>query len=106
MWVSRPPYPWEVMAVAMNFGIMWTEAASVIAFRSLGMMGVLPMRNGETRRMVSEKGPAFAASATAAMQALATGRRFDEAADVAISRLRRKTRSNARRLGTGTRRRR
>ncbi len=62
------------------------------------MLGLWAVAPGENNRMVAEKAPAFAEAAIIASQAAMAGRRPDEIMGVWVKSLRRKTRSNARRL--------
>lgn len=58
-----------------GFGLMrlGMEAQTVIAFRSLGMMGIWSVPESETTRMVTEKQLAFTRAAMAFMNASARG---------------------------------
>jgi hypothetical protein len=75
------------------------ETQMVMAYRVMGMAGLWAVAPGENQRMVAEKGPAFAAAALAASRAAMAGRRPDQIMNAWVRPLRRKTRSNARRLG-------
>lgn len=74
------------------------EAQTVIAYRCLGFAGLWPSDPSERRRMIAEKPPVFAASGFAAVNAMMAGRTPDAVAQAALAPLRRKTRSNAKRL--------
>lgn len=89
---------WEYQVQA---AFMLAEAQAVIAYRTLGMMGLWPVSDRERRRMLSEKPPAFAAAVLAASLAAARGNRPDQIMSAAMRPIRRRTRANARRLGRG-----
>ncbi|MEO8244436.1 MAG: antifreeze protein [bacterium] len=74
------------------------EANTVIALRTLGMMGLWNTATDEDSRMVSEKTDAFAKSAFATAGAIARGARPDQIAMAGLRPLRQKTRPNAARL--------
>lgn len=82
----------------MAFFAMASEAQTVIALRSLGMMGLWNTGPGENKRMVDEKTDAFAKSAIATAAAIARGARPDQIAMAGLRPLRQKTRPNAARL--------
>jgi hypothetical protein len=90
--------PDDVLRSATEVGLLIWETQSVIALRLMGMSGMWSVRSDETARMVSEKGPAFARSAAAAMQAAASGKRPDQVMEAAVRSLRSRTRANMRRL--------
>ncbi len=74
------------------------EAQAVVAFRTLGMWGVMPAAPSERHDMMAEKGPAFFEAALAAGRAAALGRSPVQVAEAALSPIGRQTRSNMRRL--------
>jgi hypothetical protein len=74
------------------------DANSVIALRSLRLLGGGADGAREARQMVSEKVAAFAAGQAAAMFALATGKPFEVAAARALAPVKRQVRANRRRL--------
>ena len=80
------------------FWQMAVEAQTVIALRTLGLMGLWNTSPGEIPRMGIEKAEAFAQSAMAATQAALQGARPDQVALAGLKPLRRKTKSNAARL--------
>jgi len=77
---------------------LFIEAQTVIALRLLGLAGLWPVGDDESRRMVSEKGPAWAEAASAAQGAAFAGARADEVMLAAIGPLSREARSNRTRL--------
>ena len=83
----------------MELSGLLVETQIVMAYRTLGMLGLWAVAPGENTRMISEKGPAFADAAVAASRAALSGRRPDEVLGAWMKPLRRQTRSNARRLG-------
>ncbi|TNC65975.1 antifreeze protein [Rubellimicrobium roseum] len=91
----NPFQPWRS---AFDFWAMMAQAQTVIALRTMGMMGVLPAAAGENATMFSEKGPAFAEAAMAAGVAALQGRSPDQIAQAAIRPIARRTGSNVRRL--------
>jgi hypothetical protein len=93
--MADPFAPWRA---GFAFWTMMAEAQTVMAVRTLGLWGVLPASPGENRRMVAEKGPAFARAAVAAGLAAAAGKPPLAVAEAALAPIGRKTRANARRL--------
>lgn len=92
---------WHTGVQVMMLGI---ETQTVIAYRMLGLAGLWGVSPKENHRMISEKPPAFARSANDAMKAALTGKRPDEVVSAAVKPLRRRTKSNVRRLSrTGPR---
>jgi hypothetical protein len=77
---------------------MLAEAQAVIAMRMMGMAGMWSVAPTETTRMISEKGAAYSSAMKAAGRAAMSGKRPDEIAEAALRPIRRKTRSNSRRL--------
>ncbi|MGP3697395.1 antifreeze protein [Rhodobacter sp. NSM] len=88
----------SLMTLYWQTGLMVSEAQTVMALRTLGMMGVLTPHPLENQRMVTEKGLAFAQAAQAATSAAMQGKRPDEVAAAALKPIRRRTRANAARL--------
>ena len=80
------------------FFALAAEAQTVIALRTLGMMGLWNTGPGENQRMVAEKTDAFAKSARATAGAIARGARPDQIAMAGLLPLRHKTRPNVARL--------
>lgn len=91
-------YPAQLMSTGVQLFMLGLEAQMVILYRMLGMGGLWAVTSSENTRMVNEKPAAFAASASAAVQAAASGRRPDEVVNAAVKPLRRATSSNFRRL--------
>ena len=98
MIVARQASPWDLWREGLELTSLMVETQTVIAYRTFGMLGLWTAAPGETNRMVTEKAPAFAEAAVAASQAAMAGRRPDEVMGVWVRSIRRKTRSNARRL--------
>jgi len=91
------PTPLSVAAMAV-------EAQMVVAFRTMGLMGLWAVAPGEASRMVVEKPAAFNRAAAAATRAAMAGRGPDEVMAAALASLRGRTRANMRRLARrGTR---
>ena len=65
--------PADMWKVSFDLWRMGVEAQAVIGMRMLGMAGVWSVTPSENRRMIEEKGPAFAAGAAAATQAMMQG---------------------------------
>ena len=91
----NPFHPWRS---TLAFWSMMAEAQTVIALRTLGMMGVLPASPRENHTMMAEKGPAFAESAMAAGAAAMAGKTPDQIAQAAIRPIARRTGANVKRL--------
>lgn len=77
---------------------MTCEAQYVMGVRMAGMMGMMPQRQGENFRMVTEKSDAARESFGAAFRSAALGSRADEVLAAALKPYGRRTRVNARRL--------
>lgn len=97
--MSRHASPFDLWKGSLELTALLIETQFVMAYRTMGMVGLWTASPGENRRMVSEKAPAFAEAAEAASRAVMLGHRPDEVMGAWIRPLRRKTRSNARRLG-------
>lgn len=97
--MSRHASPFDLWKGSLELTALLVEAQAVMAYRTMGLLGLWAASPGESRRMVAEKAPAFAEAAMAASRAALLGRRPDEIVGAWIRPLRRKTRSNARRLG-------
>jgi hypothetical protein len=93
--------PYELWQGGMELTSLMVETQMVMTYRMLGMFGLWSVAPGESRRMVAEKAPAFTEAAIAASRAAMAGLRPDEVMGAWMKPLRRKTRSNARRLGRG-----
>jgi hypothetical protein len=95
---SLSPFQTGAALWRLSFGtaLMLAEAQAVIALRLAGMAGLTPPQPGETRRMAAEKPTAFAKAARAALSATPAGP--VAAAEAAMRPIRRRTRSNVRRL--------
>ncbi|MEO0829104.1 MAG: antifreeze protein [Pseudomonadota bacterium] len=74
------------------------ETQTVMTIRMLGMLGIVPAPRGENARMLEEKASAFTASAMAAGIAVMGMQPPDRVYNAAIRPIRKKTRSNAKRL--------
>ena len=79
---------------------MLAEAQTVVALRMMGMAGVWTLSEGETTRMFTEKQQAFTQSALDLTAAAMRGNSPEQILAAAVRPLGRKTRANARRLGT------
>ncbi len=88
----------EMMSLSIQMGMMAAEAQMVVAMRLWGMQGLWPHADNENHRMVAEKSDATLASGAAAIKAVLSGATPAGIALAAIRPVRRKTRSNAKRL--------
>ncbi len=100
--MARNANPADMMRLSLAWWTMMAEAQTVIGLRTLGMAGILPAKDSENSRMVSEKVAAMTQSLNAAGKAALAGKRPDEVALAAIRPLGRKTRANAKRLSRRT----
>jgi len=92
------PDPFTLMKVQTEAMMMAWEASTVIWMRSLGMMGFWSVAPSENARMISEKQSAFAKAASAAFWGPVSGKNHAATAAATLRPLRRKTKSNQRRL--------
>lgn len=99
--MARNASPFDMWRGGIELTNLLVETQMVMAYRTLGMIGLWSVAPGENQRMVAEKAPAFAEAALAASRAAMAGRRPDEIVGAWMRPLRRKTRSNMRRLGHG-----
>lgn len=90
--VSSPVANW---ANWLQTTMVLAEAQAVITMRLWGMAGLWAVAPGENSRMVSEKAEAMTRAATAASAAIATGK---DPVKAALKPIRRKTKSNMKRL--------
>lgn len=90
--------PAQMISLSLKTGLMLAEAQMVIGMRMLGMMGLWRVAPSETTRMSSEKLAALGQSAIATSQAVLTGQPPALIAEAALKPIRRRTRSNIRRL--------
>ncbi|KPP83764.1 MAG: Conserved hypothetical phage protein (DUF2376) [Rhodobacteraceae bacterium HLUCCA08] len=90
-----PHHYWGAM---MQWSLTLAEAQAVIALRMMGMAGVWTLPPAERQRMVAEKVWAATRSLTDTHKALLRGAAAPAVLAAAIAPVRRKTRSNARRL--------
>lgn len=90
--------PLSVLNLQMTYLSLLLEAQTVISLRLLGMAGAIPSKPGEVDRMFSEKPAAFAEAWFRAAEAVVAGKPADAIMDAAAKPLRRKVRSNRRRL--------
>ncbi len=97
--MAKAPTPADLIAVSTTWWTLMAETQHIVAMRMMGMAGLWSVTPSENDRMVSEKGPAFAASAAAGTAAMIAGKRPDQIAAAAMKPLRAKTRANAARLG-------
>ncbi len=90
--------PFQTWESTFAFWAMMAEAQTVIAIRTMGMMGVLPASPRENHTMFAEKGPAFVEAAIAAGAAAMSGKTPDQIAQAAIRPIARRTGANVKRL--------
>ncbi len=91
--------PFDLWRGGVEFGQMLFETQLVITYRMLGMAGMWAVADKENHTMIAEKGPAFLEASVAAGEAVTRGARPDQVLDAWVRPLRRRTKSNARRLG-------
>lgn len=96
--MTRPSSPFDMWRTASTFWTLAAEAQTVIALRTLGMMGLWNTGASENQRMVNEKTEAFAQSAKASMAAMVRGESPDQVAMAGMKPLQRKTHMNVARL--------
>ena len=96
--MARKPKATDLWRMQMTFLTMAAEAQTVIALRTLGMMGLWKTGPDEHTRMVEEKKDAFTKSAIASAGAIARGASPDQIAMAGMKPLRQKTRPNVARL--------
>lgn len=97
--MARIATPLDWYRLGMKTTQMMAEAQMVMAYRTLGLMGMWAVTPSESRRMIEEKGPIFAKAALAAQKAALSGAAPDQIATAALAPVGRRTRANARRLG-------
>lgn len=96
--MARKPSPFDFLHTAQTFWSLAADAQTVIALRTLGMLGLWNTGAGESERMVAEKAEAFTHSAIASARAMARGETPDQIAMAGMRPLHRKAKSNAARL--------
>jgi hypothetical protein len=96
--MKRIPGPFDFLRPSMLMGQMMLESQIVISLRLMGMAGVLPVADGEHRRMVDEKTSAMQEAGFAASRAFLTGAAMPAIAMAAMAPVRRRTKANVRRL--------
>lgn len=97
--MTRPVTIADLWLLSVESAAMLAETQRVMAMRMLGWAGLWSVSPTETRRMIDEKAPAYAAATAAALRAMAAGGRPDQIATAALRPIRATTRSNAARLG-------
>lgn len=90
--------PIELWRSWLSVATLVAEAQTVVAMRLWGMAGLWAVAPGETHRMTAEKLPAFTEAAQAAVRAGASGQPPVQVLAAAVRPLRKRTKSNARRL--------
>ncbi|WP_232825471.1 antifreeze protein [Albibacillus kandeliae] len=101
----RTPTPMDLVAMQVDFARAWTSAAmmmmeaqAVVNMRMLGLFGLWSVAPSEKRRMVEEKLPAYSRAVMAGARAAAAGKSPGKTLEATVIPLRRKTKSNVRRL--------
>lgn len=97
--MRNPFSPFEFFRIGMTLGTIAVEAQMVIAMRLMGLAGFWTLGRGETRRMVAEKTAAFREGLVASGRAGMAGRGPLAQTRAALAPVRRRTKSNSRRLG-------
>lgn len=90
--------PFDAIETGAAVGQLMAEAQWVMALRLWGFAGGWSLPAGEARRMMAEKGPAWAAAWEKAAQSISAGEGPAEATRKAAERLTRPARANRRRL--------
>ncbi|MCF8512352.1 MAG: hypothetical protein K9G43_12960 [Rhodobacteraceae bacterium] len=93
-----PFNPFAYWSASIAAGQIMAESQLVIALRVAGMAGILPMAEGETQRMLSEKLAAGKEAGQAALRAGWAGGSLPTIVMAAMKPVGRRTRANARRL--------
>jgi hypothetical protein len=96
--MTRKPKAIDLWRMQMTFLSLAAEAQTVIALRTMGMLGLWNTSAGENKRMVAEKTEAFTKSAIAAGGAIARGASPHQIALAGMRPLRAKTKPNVARL--------
>lgn len=94
----RPYDPFAAWKAGLALWGLAVQAQTVMTLRTMAMAGLVAKLPGEDRRMVDEKGPAFARSALAAGLVAARGGSPEAVMHAAIKPLHRATGANLRRL--------
>ncbi|WP_424990154.1 antibiotic ABC transporter [Fluviibacterium sp. S390] len=89
---------YDVTHTGTSLAAMASEAQTVIAMRTLGMLGFWPMGLGENTQMIMEKPAAMVQAADEAMRATLQGLRPDQVLGAALEPIRACTQDNAHRL--------
>ncbi len=98
MFMNRLDRTVDVCRTTLELWHLGVETQMVVSMRLMGFAGLWSITPHEKHRMVSEKTSAFAESVMAAGAATLRGDRPDQIVLAATQPLRRKTRSNSRRL--------
>ncbi|MFT4151963.1 MAG: antifreeze protein [Paracoccaceae bacterium] len=88
----------DMMRAAISMGIAAMEAQAIIAMRMWGMMGLWNTHPSENLRMFTEKASAALAAQQGVARAILSGEGPGAAALAAVTPVRRRTRSNVKRL--------
>ncbi|WP_366191045.1 hypothetical protein [Meridianimarinicoccus marinus] len=89
---------YDLTHTGTSLAAMASEAHTVIAMRTLGMLGFWPMGVGENTQMIMEKPAAMALAADEALRATLQGLRPDQVLGAALEPIRARTQDNAHRL--------
>ncbi|WP_341213438.1 antifreeze protein [uncultured Limimaricola sp.] len=90
--------PAELVRTSVTFWTLMAETQAVMTYRIMGMAGLWAVTGTENKRMVNEKGPAFAEAMMAGSRAMISGQRPDQIAMATMTPLQRRTGRNNRRL--------
>lgn len=90
--------PAELVRTSVTFWTLMAETQAVMTYRIMGMAGLWAVTGTENKRMVNEKGPAFAEAMMAGSRAMISGQRPDQIALATMAPLQRRTGRNNRRL--------
>jgi len=90
--------PTQFLAFNAQVAKLVTDTQAVMALRLMGMAGALPADADENDRMIAEKGPAFAKSASKMAAAAFAGKRPDEIMSAGMRPLQSEVTRNRKRL--------
>ena len=96
--MGRGVNPFDLMKLGQDMAQMGFEASSIVAMRTMGMMGLWHIGKSEVYDMVAEKPAAFAEAWSAGLFAAMRGAAPQAVLAASLQPIGRKTRSNHRRL--------
>lgn len=90
--------PFDMVEAAVSLALVAMEAQLVISMRLMGMVGLWNVPASENLRMINEKTSAMVAAQSGVMRAVLQGEGPGAAVLAAVKPVRRRTRSNVKRL--------